>query len=583
MRAAYRYILLPVILLLVSGLLVLPVYAQNNPVIRINQVGFYPKQAKIAIAENLNAGKFYVIASHSADTVFRGMLQDPSKDIYSGKINAVADFSALTAPGSYYLYIPAAGNSYSFSIKNKVYQSLAKGVLKAYYFMRCSETLLPVYAGKWARAEGHPDTAVLIHPSAATEKRPAGTVISSPGGWYDAGDYNKYIVNSGISMATLLSAYEDFPVYFDALHTNIPEGGDHIPDILNEVLWNLRWMLTMQDPHDGGVYHKLTNAVFDKMEMPADARAPRYVVEKSTAATLDFAAVMAQAARVFNKFKRQLPGLSDSCIHAAGYAWQWAIQHPNVIYDQEKMNERYSPAVTTGTYGDRNIQDEKYWAGIELFVTTGKEDYYKAVQPLAPRQFLLPSWGMVSVLGEYTLVRFRGSLKNKVKELPAIEKQLTRFADQLLDNSGKAYQTVMGGRAHDFIWGSNSVAANQGVALLQAYLLTKDKKYLDGAIGNLDYLLGRNATGYCFVTGFGSKSPMHPHHRPSVADGIKDPVPGFVVAGPNPGQQDKCTTYPSHIPDESYTDDDRAYACNEIAINWNAPVVYLVNAVEAIH
>ena len=147
------------------------------------------------------------------------------------------------------------------------------------------------YAGKWRRSAGHPDDVVLVHASAATKERPEGAVISTPGGWYDAGDYNKYIVNSGITMGTLLSAYEDFPAYFKTLHTAIPESSDAVPDILNEVIYNLRWMLTMQDPNDGGVYNKCTNAAFDSMVMPGITKAPRYVVQKGTAATLDFAAV----------------------------------------------------------------------------------------------------------------------------------------------------------------------------------------------------------------------------------------------------------------------------------------------------
>jgi endoglucanase len=139
----------------------------------------------------------------------------------------------------------------------------------------------------------------------------------------------------------------------------------------------------------------------------------------------------------------------------------------------------------------------------------------------------------------------------------------------------------MGQSKKDFVWGSNAVAANQAILLINSYFLTGAKKYAEGALVNLDYLLGRNATGYCFVTGFGSKPPLHPHHRQSVADGIKEPVPGLLVGGPNPGRQDKCR-YPFSDPETAYVDDDCAYASNEIAINWNAPMVYLVNAIEAI-
>ena len=134
--------------------------------------------------------------------------------------------------------------------------------MKGFYFQRVSTPLESKYAGPWARPAGHPDDKVEVHPSATSTQLPAGTIISSPGGWYDAGDYNKYVVNSGITMGTLLSAYEDFPAYFDTLNTNIPESGNRLPDILDEVLVNLRWMLTMQDPGDGGVYHKCTNASF---------------------------------------------------------------------------------------------------------------------------------------------------------------------------------------------------------------------------------------------------------------------------------------------------------------------------------
>jgi len=117
--------------------------------------------------------------------------------------------------------------------------------------------------------------------------------------------------------------------------------------------------------------------------------------------------------------------------------------------------------------------------------------------------------------------------------------------------------------------------------LVNAYFVTNNKLYLNAALSNLDYLLGRNATGYCFVTGMGTHAPLHPHHRPSVADGIDPPVPGLLVGGPNPGMQDKCR-YEFTETETAYVDSDCAYASNEIAINWNAPLVYLANAIEAL-
>ncbi|MEJ0081352.1 MAG: glycoside hydrolase family 9 protein [Puia sp.] len=199
-------------------------------------------------------------------------------------------------------------------------------------------------------------------------------------------------------------------------------------------------------------------------------------------------------------------------------------------------------------------------------------------------RFGLPSWSETGLLGYYSLLRFSGKNTTDVirKELNEIKTYLQAIADDYIQAAGhNAFLTVMGGRRSDFVWGSNANAANQGILLIQVYFITRNKKYLDAALGNLEYILGRNATGYCFVTGSGQFPPMHPHHRPSVADNNADPVPGFLAGGPNPGEQDHCT-YHFHEPETAYLDTDCAYASNEVAINWNAPLVYLANALEAL-
>ena len=553
---------------------------KNN--IRINQIGYFTNGPKTAVVLNSDAKSFF-LTTVSHKVVYSGKLIKSIKPDFAGRYTLIANFSAFNKPGKYLLRVPATGDSYPFSIKAAVYDSVADASIKAFYYMRASIPLNEKYAGKWSRAEGHPDTNVLIHASAADDKRPEGTVISSPRGWYDAGDYNKYVVNSSISTGTLLSLYEDFTAYMKTVKLNIPESGNGLPDVLNEVLWNLRWMLTMQDAHDGGVYHKLTNAAFDGMEMPDKGTAPRYVVQKGTAATLDFAAVMAQASRIVSKFPVQLPGLSDSCINASESAWRWAKKHPEIAYDQDELSKKFTPKITTGAYDDNDFTDEFIWAASELSVTTGENNYLKAVNLIPDKKMPLPSWGNVRLLGYYSLIR-NNSLTNKdiLGLVPELKSRLIAFADSLINGvNDNAYQTVMSNSAKNFGWGSNSNAANQGIALIQAYLLTHDSKYLTYALDNLDYLLGRNGTGYSYVTGYGSKTPMHPHHRPSVSDGIVEPIPGLLVGGPNPGMQDGVKV-PSTVPDEAYIDDDRAYAANEIAINWNAPFAYLANALEAL-
>jgi len=553
--------------------------------IRFNQIGFYPEAPKVAIINDDKATEFIVKSLTTGEVVYKSKLGTTNKSVISDKITRTADFSKVSKPGKYKLNVPGIGDSYTFEIKPQIFCELTKALVKGFYFQRMSMTILPEFGGKWSRAEGHPDNKVIIHPAAASTNRPEGAVISSPKGWYDAGDYNKYIVNSGITMGTLLSLYEDFPKYFDSLKIKIPESGNGVPDLLNEIVWNLRWMLTMQDPNDGGVYNKVTNADFDGFIMPAVAVTTRYVVPKGTAATLDFAAVMAQASRVYAGFKKVFPGLSDSCMKSAEKAWDWAVKNPKVAYDQNLMNKTFKPVINTGGYGDSDFTDEFIWAASELYISTGKESYYKA-HPMFPDTLMpLPSWDNVKLLGYYTLARFEKKLTNSAKnDFPELKNRIIKTADKLAEGiSGNAYMTVMGKSAGDFIWGSNSVATNQGIMLIQAYNLSKNRKYLDYALTNLDYVLGRNATGYSFITGYGHKSPMFPHHRLSDADGIADPIPGLIVGGPNPGQQDGCKTYPSRIPDESYTDAVCSYASNEIAINWNAPAAYLAGALEALY
>ena len=560
-------------------------FSQNvTPRIKLNQSGFYPNAPKTAVVTgSVSSNNFYVTSTNLRDTFLAGTLSEEKQSAYSSTKTRIANFSSLTKKGSYVVLINGVGHSYVFQISDDANKDAAVSTLKGFYYQRVSMPLQEKYAGKWHRSAGHPDNVVYIHPSAASKERPEGTVISTPGGWYDAGDYNKYIVNSGITMGTILSAYEDFPDYFKQVNTNIPESNDEVPDILNEAICNLRWMLTMQDPNDGGVYNKCTNAAFDGMVMPGVTKAPRYVVQKGTAATLDFAAVTAQASRILSKYKKQLPRLSDSCLQAAEKAWQWALLNPALEYNQNTMNQTFKPAVSTGGYGDRNFDDEWFWVASELYITTKDKSFYEAMNKHMQDNVNLPGWANVGMMGYYSFLRLAKELPTSVANTIAkMKNRVMTIANGYIEKvSANAFATVMGQSARDFNWGGNSNAANQGILLIRAYLLTSDKKYVDYALTNLDYLMGRNATGYCFVTGIGSKPTMFPHHRQSIADGVVDPVPGLLAGGPNAAMQDKCK-YEFTETETAYSDSDCSYASNEIAINWNAPIVYLAHAIEAL-
>jgi endoglucanase len=543
--------------------------------IMVNQVGFLPAAAKWAVVPDGAATRFKVVQAGTDVEVFSAVLGAAARWEPAQASVRLADFSAFSTPGSYQLRAEGMADSPRFTIAPDAYAALNAASIKAFYFNRASTPLLAEHAGAYAREAGHLDTRVLVHACAADAGRPEGTVISSPKGWYDAGDYNKYIVNSGISTYTLLAAYEHFPGFFQRQQLRIPESGNTLPDVLDEALWNLDWMLSMQDPHDGGVYHKLTNQGFDGVVMPQQATAPRYVVQKSTAAALDFAAVMATASRVLAPFEAERPGLSARMLAAAESAWKWAQANPAALYRQ--------PAdIRTGDYVDSTLTDEFAWAAAELYITTRDDAYYRAMNAAQP-PIGVPSWDAVGPLAWVSLAHHRAALTTAADQA-LIARRIVAEADKLAARwESSAWRVSM--EARDFVWGSNSQALNQALMLIQGYRLTGERRQLDAAQSLLDYALGRNATGMSMVTGFGEVSTRYPHHRPSMADGIDAPVPGFLAGGPNPGQQDHAdcpVAYPSGAPARSYLDHECSYASNEVAINWNAPLAYVSAALQVL-
>ena len=551
--------------------------AKSDVAIRLNQVGCFPNEEKVVVIEGINpAGKIQV-KNLQGKTVLKPRNIRQAQSPWGDKTRYVVDISDLKKEGDYEVCV--AGAKAPLRIARHALHDISVASLKLFYLIRSGVPIESQYAGPYARPLGHADTQVLVHPSAASESRPEGTVISSPLGWYDAGDYNKYVVNSAFSIGLMLGVYEENKAYFDRLQTNIPESKNQTADSLDEMMFNMLWLLTMQDPDDGGVYHKLTTPNFEGFVMPKDCHQPRYVVAKSVTATLDFAAVMAQMARLM-KGNADYPDFSAKAAEAAERAYLWALVHPDAFYRQGDMNKQFQPAVNTGEYGDGNATDERFWAATELYKLTGKTVYKQDALRLMPSDFLVPSWGNVSGLGMLSWLSAGDAVQaDKVRQ--ALQVCCDAYVK---DTDQSCFQAPYGNHAHDFGWGHLSErCCGMGIALLFADQYVTKGKYRRYAIENIDCLLGRNALGYCYVTGFGQKSPMHPHHRPSAADGIDAPFPGMLVGGPNPGQQDKGSNlvYPSSLPDESYVDHADSYASNEIAINWNAALVGLLCWVDA--
>ncbi|MGH1361909.1 MAG: glycoside hydrolase family 9 protein [Calditrichia bacterium] len=542
----------------------LPLTAQ----ILTNQVGYLPVSGKY-IYTTQPTDSFYIIDTGTQAIRYRGQIQvnvvnDPNTEsnIFEG------DFSALEEPGTYIATLPGQGFSQAFQIGESVFDDAAKASLKAFYFQRCGLDLIGGFADPYFHPRCHSADG-FYHPSTGL----SGFRLSR-GGWHDAGDYGKYVVNASVTVGTLLMAYEVFPARFASDNLNIPESGNGIPDILDEVRYELEWMLQMQDTMSGGVFHKLTFEVFSAFAMPQNTSGTRYIYEKSTAATADFAAVMAKASRLYQGIDASF---AQKCLDRAVLAWGYLQTNPSIVPPGGFQN----PAGTnTGTYGDGNDSDERFWAATELYITTGEAVYHNFFIANYNQFGLISSevsWPNVQTLGylAYMLNTVSGQSQN-IKTL--LRTSLLNFAEgtvATINARGMRLALSPG----EFVWGSNSVVMNRAILMIVAFEEYGTRSYRDAALAQLDYIFGANIHDISFLPGSGTNQVMNLHHRPSAADGIAGSLPGMLSGGPNeflgdPVLQANFTN--ATPPARCWIDDVGSYAGNEMAINWNGAIAFVL-------
>jgi len=551
--------------------ILIPVWAAAPVLeIKVNQAGYLVDTPKVAFTSH-QAAEFTVRSAADQSVAFRGTAQPAADDADSGDQVQALDFSGLNIPGKYYLDVPGVGRSWDFEIGPKSYERAYYLAMRSYYGQRCGTAVdLGSEFPGFKHAACHLDGA--FHESSGK-----GGPAKNPGGWHDAGDYGRYVVNSGITTGTLLWTWEMYGRRIRGIGLKIPESGGKMPDFLSEIKWNLDWMLSMQDT-DGGVWHKQTSDKFCDFIMPEDDKLTSYVIGtgaapyKSSCATADLAAVAAIAARVYRPFDK---AYADKCLRAAQLAWAWLDKNPNVLFRNPK-------GVSTGEYGDGNCGDEHLWAAAELLRSTGDDTYHRyflehyqaflgTLRPQNPQ-----SWGDVAPLALWTYVLGVGK---DLAAASAIRTSAVAAADQIVDRTKKnGYHVSL--TSKDYIWGSNGVVANYAMQLLVAHAIQQDRQYVNAALDNLHYLLGRNTFSLSFVTQVGANPYRHPHHRPSGADQNAEPWPGLLSGGPNAHRQDPAMKkLPDLPPAKMYLDEQDSYATNEIAINWNAPLVFVLAGV----
>lgn len=318
-------------------------------------------------------------------------------------------------------------------------------------------------------------------------------------------------------------------------------------------------MLKMQDETSGGVYHKVTGEVFPGMVAAVEETAQMILSPISNTATGDFAAVMAKASVVYRKYDA---AFADSCLAAAQKAWKYLEQH------QGDAGFKNVGSIVTGEYPDSNDSDEYLWAAAELYIATGDESYNDYVKTAIEGSIKYGlGWADVGYYGIYDYCV-------NVKDCAAEKEILKKGADKLVDNyAGSGFGSTTGG---SYVWGSNMVVADNGILLLMASKVLGDDSYVDYAADQLNYILGRNAVSYCYVTGYGSQTPENPHHRPSEALGKA--MPGMLVGGADGNLEDPyAKAVLAKLPKERcYVDNVQSYSCNEVTIYWNSPLVYLL-------
>jgi len=533
-----------------------------------DQLGYLPNAAKLATLRAPSV-TFTLRSVSSGAAVLQAAPTPPRDDAASGDRVQIADFSSVRQPGMYVLETEA-GKSAPFEIGADVYRHALWLTMRGYYGQRCG---CDVDLGN---GYSHP----ACHLTAEFHKTSGKSgPYKNHGGWHDAGDYGRYVVNSGISTGTLLWIWEMFNPAVRNLDLKIPESGGKIPDLLAEIRWNLDWMLTLQDA-DGGVWHKQTSEDFCRFIMPQDDHLVSYVIGtgsppyKNTCATADLASVAAIAARCYGPYD---DGYAKRCLDAARQAYAWASKNPDVTF-------RNPEGIRTGAYGDEDCHDELLWAAAELWRTTGGEQYRQAfesdVSHLKANNELrvpTPGWNQLSALAlwTYAMADRKGASSDLLAQ---IREASAREAEKLVAASRQnGYGNTLS--LSDYAWGSNGVAGNQSLQLLVTDRLQKNDDFRQTAAENLHYMVGRNCWDLSWVTQLGTKPFQHPHHRPSAADNIAAPWPGLLSGGPNSHPADPVgRLLPKRPPMQMYRDEQPAYSMNEIAINWNAPLVFLLAA-----
>jgi len=526
--------------------------------VKVNQIGYAPDDVKTVITTSKDDERFKIVKADTGETVYIGEY-DP-KLIFDDNVGSNikrGDFSDFKASGNFKIVSSPSGESYEFSIGEGLYDDIYKDTILMLYNQRCGCELDVNISADFAHAACHMQEATIYGDN-------SGKTVDVSGGWHDAGDYGRYVVPGAKTIQDLFLAYSDYG--YDADDIGIPESGNGTPGLLDEARYELEWMLKMQDEATGGVYHKVTAAVFPETVLAVDETDPMILSPISAASTGDFAAVMAKASVLYADYDADF---AKKCLEASKKAYGWLEANP----DEKGF---WNPDdIVTGEYPDNFVEDEKLWAATELYIATGEQQYLDAINTLMGGKYRIGlGWADIGAYALYDLAVAEGidaTLKENAKTL-FLEKADKYLAACKTDGF---YMGLSG-----YVWGSNMDIAQNGEMLLMANKLAPNPEYVEYAQKHRDYIFGLNGVGYCYVTGYGELSPVGTHHRPSQVLGTT--MPGMLVGGANENLEDPYAQavlwgMPGSL---CYVDSEQSFSCNEITIYWNSPLIYLLTGLE---
>jgi endoglucanase len=479
------------------------------------------------------------------------------------------DLGKGLAPGRYVMRI--AGEEVArIEVGDAVYRPLHRALQRAFYLQRCGPALNDRETGL-AHPVCHPNDARLAH---ADEVHAQGHALAAHGGWHDAGDYGKYVATTAVAIGRILEAYERAPARFASDTSSIPESGNGVPDVLDEMRVGLDWMLTMQRA-DGAVYRKVGGANWPHQQAPEDDLQQRLAYGVSSAETAKAAAAWAQAARLYRPFA---PQLAARYLAAARRSWQWL----GTVTQAQRIDVHEGDDGGSGPYRANDIDaepallydwDDRLWAATELYLSTGEDEFLRVMQSLLPNAPLnLYEWKDPSALAMAYLLwhpalKQHTALASLVR--PRFLQRARGLAESLKESGWRIANT-------NFVWGSNKMTVEEGITLCLAYEIGGNPEYLTAARDQLHYVLGRNHFGKSFVSGIGSDAVREVSHLWFQVR--RKPIPGLFVGGPNTHEQSQIA--PRGTGPLSWADDTRSYATNEFAIDYNASLIGLLALLE---